>query len=281
MRAALLPIFSRSRDGIPREPIIGMWLRQFDRWQHTIDKLIIKYNETNHGEALTCMINKLDRKYEYLLFVESDAIILDPTYVDKCFSLIESGEYDYIGSPRMSCHSQISEAARIKWGLDYGGEGDKGPNFWPNFFFCKHTDLLKTDLNFGSRNWKPGEYIDILDHTVQGNEIIGGDTFVWMSIQLRGLKLKYKEIPQYHSSPYDILHAEQGTNLWDGKCPWFHMGSLSGYFCSPNSEIESNELERRAAWHELSGLDMTDILNKFGLRRDVVNCFKDIYLRLL
>lgn len=280
-RAALLPTFSGDRDGLSRNPIVGMWMRFYQRWQHTVDQLLIDFNDDDHGLALARLVDKCE--HEYIMFIEEDGIILKPEYVEQCFQWIESGEYDIVGSQRPSCNPEISEAAKQRWGLEYNPPGgrDPGPNFWPNFFFCKKSDLLKTDLNFSAGGWEPGEYIESLDYTVSTPHAIGGDTMVPMSLQLRALGLKIKYVNQYHSCPEDLEYAGSNKHIWDGECPWFHMGSLSGFFNKPTTVQESLELERRAMWHELCGTNIDDIISEFELDRGRIDQMKEIYRRII
>jgi len=271
-RAALLPIYGEMFH------TVGLWMQQYQRWQDRVDKLVVDHNNMSHGNSIREMV--IGTKHEYLLLIEQDAVILDPDFLDKCFKMVESGEVDFVGSPRMSCHPQIAKAAKDKWDLNYEGFGDKGPNFWPNFFICKRSDLLKTDLHFEAKSWRVGDHISELDYTVV-DENISGDTFVWASIQLRAMGLKYHEVPQYHASPYDIENHRKKEGLWDGKCPWFHFGSITGDFSPPTTDMEKRELERRASWHELAGESMSQVATKFGLNKSRIEQFKEIYRELM
>lgn len=180
----------------------------------------------DHGPAIDFLLNRSPEGS--VMLVEEDATIFKKGEVDKCFKYIESGEYDLVGSPRGSCSQEIWDAAKTKWGLSYEGYGDQGPNFWPNFLFCKKEDLLKTNRHFQGKSWYKGERIDELDYIVK-DEICSSDTFVWASLQLRNMGLRIKTVPQYHGYPHDLTDYASKANLWDGKCGWFHIGSLSGW----------------------------------------------------
>lgn len=271
-RIALLPTIGQTH-------ILGEWFKSYENWQHEIDKLYINVAGSSHGGSLKEMMSWV-KKDDILMFIEEDAIIFKTGIVEECFKEIEEGNYDALGSPRMSCHPEIAIAAKKKWKLDYTGFGDKGPNYWPNFFFCKVSDLLKTDLDFGAKSWKQGDYIKELDHTVK-EKAISGDTFVWISIQLRAMGLKIKEIPQYHCSPYDLQDHQEKKNIFDGECPWFHLGSLAGNFHHPNSDMERLELERRTMWHQLCGKDMKEVIDKYGLDKGRIEEWLCIYKNLL
>jgi hypothetical protein len=295
-RAALLPH--------PADPFLfKYWLDSFKVWGEEVDKLYILINspieksvidymlslvkddpkikamylgyQIEHGTALNEMLEVC--RESYVLLVEDDGIIFKPGVVDRYFSLLESGDYDVIGSPRGSCGREITEQAQIKFNLDYSGYGDVGANFWPNFFFTRKHILLETDRNFAARAWKKGEKIEPLDYIVE-DEVCPGDTFVNTSLQLRAKGYKILEIPQYHGNTNDTEDYGKSTNLFDGKCPWVHVGSLSsgthgvlkddynrplgrrtidaengktnlGGFCS--SEEEKLEWERRVSFWEL------------------------------
>ena len=89
--------------------------------------------------------------------------------------------------------------------------------------------LLRTDRNFGARAWHRGETIEALNNYIVQDEVSNGDTFVNTSLQVRSLVSidRILCIPQYHGSPDDLGHHARRYNLWDGKAPWVHVGSLS------------------------------------------------------
>lgn len=246
-RAALLPF--------PGDPfLLSYWLRSFMVWQREVDRLYIYFNspieqpaadyilsmcsvlypkvkvvhhreQVEHGEAINRMLDIVEE--EYIMLIEDDTFIFKSGEVDKCFQLIESGTVDAVGSKRGSCGQEIwDEAARV-YGLDYSGYGDQGPNFWPSLFFIHKSHLLATDRNFAARSWKRGERIQSLHDYVVQAEVCPADTFVNTSLQLRAKGLQFHYIPQYHGSPYDADDYNNRQNLWDGKAPWVHVGSLS------------------------------------------------------
>ncbi|MBI2095448.1 MAG: hypothetical protein HYT89_04725 [Candidatus Omnitrophica bacterium] len=189
-------------------------------------KTIISYDDhmLDHGNSLTKLVR--DCKEELVMLIEDDAFILKPGRVEACFSQIESGKYDCLGSPRGSCHAKIFERGMEKFGNPAIGF-DAGPNFWPNFFFCKKSDLLKTDMNFCGRTFQKGHYIPALDWAVDENSA-HSDTFVWGSLQMRALGLKIGYIEQYKMHPNDFDECRSKTNCFSGKAGWLHSGNLSG-----------------------------------------------------
>ena len=214
---------------------------------------------------------------DLVLLLEDDGFIFDSGIVDKCFQKIESDLTDAVGSPRFSCGAEVGEASQKKYKLTYGGYGDVGPNFWPNFFFCKKADLLKTDLDFGSHTWQPGEFSPELNHTFK--EINHGDTFVWMCVQLRALGLRFESVPQHHADPYEVRHKKTKEGNWHRLTQpfhWIHGGSLStgwgGYLedrtPDVSAEISKYEIETRCAFWELSAA------NTRGFKS-----FKDSYIK--
>lgn len=246
-RAVLLPH--------PADPcMFTYWLHLFEIWESEVDKLYIyvnspiekpvirymhslvadnpkinwQYNDvqTEHGFAIDRMLDIVQE--DNIMLVEDDGYIFKPGVVDKYFSALESDNYDIVGSARGSCSMEIWEASRLKYDLNYSGLGDVGPNFWPCFFFSLKNVLLQTDRNFGAKHWPKGTQIKELGYTVMEDGCYG-DTFVNTSIQLRKLvpKDRILMIPQYHGSPDDLEHYEKQYNLFDGVCPWVHVGSLS------------------------------------------------------
>lgn len=195
---------------------------------------------------------------DHVMLLEDDGFIFTPGIVDEHFKMIESGEVDVVGSERFSCGVEVGEASKKKYGLDYSAYGDVGPNYWPNFFFCKRADLLKTDLDFASHTWKAGEYCPHLDHTFKADN--HGDTFVWAGVQLRALGLKFKNVPQHHADPYEIENKFKGEGNWIGERPrWIHGGSLSagwgGYLSGQipdvSHEVAKKEMETRVAFWKI------------------------------
>lgn len=272
-RAAILPF--------PGDPfLLYYWLSLFDKyWKNEISTLYIylnspieegvvryikeicmrypqvnlQYNPTqiDHGEAINRSLDIVQE--EYIMLVEDDGFVFKSGQVDVCFSYLESGHYDIVGSKRGSCHTEILKRARAIWGLDYDGLGDQGPNFWPNFFFIKKELLLKTDRNFCGKAWKKGDVIPALagpdgNYHVQ-NDIVYSDTFVNTSLQLRSMvpQKRILCLPQYHGHPDDIEHYEKRTpyTLFDGRASWCHIGSLSSGVGGLLTDRVGRQLTRR------------------------------------
>jgi hypothetical protein len=176
-----------------------------------------------HGAAINEMLSYCHE--QYVMLIEDDGYIFQKGVVNGCFLRLENGADDILGSPRGSCSPEIWDRAKELWNLDYSGLGDKGPNFWPNYFFTHTKYLHQTDHNFGAKAWAKGERIEPLNYTAK--ELCASDTFVNTSLQLRAMNLRIAEIPQYHASPDDLEHYEKKQFLFDGKAPWTHVGSLS------------------------------------------------------
>lgn len=303
-----------------------------ERWYDEVDKVYIDYN--NHAQVPLDVVSEfLDKaiqepkvqliyhpngigngmpitemtqiaKEELVLLLEDDGFIFESGAVHAAFQDIEKDLCDALGSGRGSCGQEIWDASKEKYGLDYSGEGDVGPNFWPNFFFCKRTDLLQTDLNFASVTFKPGDYCKELDYTFKG--INHGDTFVWMCMQLRALGLRFHNVPQYHASPYEIEEHDNKRLKWaeNASLKWIHGGSLStswnGYLSGsslPNVEadISKQEIETRVAFWTIAsdvidGFDNFKTAYKEGINKLIDGCKlnmvrinrkKDIYRTLM
>lgn len=269
--------------------VLKLWK---ERWYDEIDKMYVCYN--NHagvpvevasefvaevvkdpkveliyhprgiGNGMPITEMTLLAKEDLVMLLEDDGFCFTSGQISRCFQMIESDLTDALGSPRGSCGKEVWDASQKKYGLDYSGYGDQGPNFWPNFFFCKRKDLLRTDLNFASKTWEAGEYSKELDHTFK--EINHGDTFVWGCVQLRHLGLRFHNIPQFHASPTEPDDKRQGmVNWYQGQVPyWIHGGSLSsglgGYLSGQvppgKSDMEKREIESRVAFWQIA-LDTT------------------------
>src|SRR3990167_342511 len=291
-KAVLLPC---SGDPFIASLAIKLWK---ERWYDEIDRLYINYN--NHAEVSQEVVreflgNCLDPKItiiyhpngieqgealkeltliakeDLVMFLEEDGYIFNSGIVSRCFQMIENGTTDIVGSPRGSCGQEIWDKSKEKYGLDYSGYGDQGPNWWPNFFFCKRTDLLRTDLNFGSKKFSKGSWCqELLYHFKEDNM---GDTFVWASVQLRGLRLRSQSVPQHHASPYEITDITGEIMNWHPSLQpfdWIHAGSLSagwgGYLSGviPNVSDDNakNEIETRTAFWRIA-METTDGLDEF------------------
>lgn len=223
----------------------------------TDPKIELIYHNRGIGNGRPITEMALIAQEDLVMLIEDDGFVFSSGAVNKCFQEIESDLCDALGSPRFSCGAEIGEAAQKKYGLDYSGYGDVGPNFWPNFFFCKRKDLLKTDLNFGSKSFVPGEYSKELDHTFK--EVNHADTFGWGAIQLRALGVRFHNIPQHHADPYEITNKEKHEQNWhptQSWFPWIHGGSLStswggylqGQIPDLTAEISTYEFETRVAF---------------------------------
>jgi len=261
------------------------------------------------GAALRRLLEEV--KEDIIFSIEDDTVIIKQGQVDKCFRKIETGEADVVGSPRFSCSQEILDASAEKYDLDYSGYGDKGPNLWPNFFFARKADLLKTDLHFEPKGWEPGERIEELDITAK--EVIAADVFVWLCIQLRAMGKIFYDVPQGHSHPDDIVDMAMGTGLGDPNLPWIHIGSLTmtmedliiqsveprEHGNKPKTGIEKQEICRRFAWLRLfmevtagkmEGMDdmrlsydnkMKEFITAFGLSQQLIDNYLKVYRRFI
>jgi len=255
-----------------------------------------------NGFPVTEIVRCCDQ--DLIMLCEEDGFIFDPGYVNSCFQKIESDLTDVIWSPRFSCGVEVGEAAQKKYNLSYNGYGDTGPWGWPNFMFVKRSDLLRTDLDFGSHTWQQGEYSKELNHTFK--EINHGDTAVWMCVQLRALGLRVDTVPQHHASPYEIQDKEKGEQNWHKATQpfhWIHAGSLStswgGYLSDRtpdvSAEISKYEIETRCAFWQICAEETTGfesfkseylqgidaLIERAGLSRERVNQKISLYRKVM
>jgi hypothetical protein len=209
----------------------------FHIWEDEIDELWIGLNTTMSRDFVLYLLHNLPGTFQWsskikilyinkqigfgkplellldlsphgnVLLLEDDTIIFKKGVVNAYFSMLEEDRCDLIGSPRMSCSPETARELQVEFSLNYEGRGDKGPMFWPCFLWVKKELLQRTDKDFDPSDW--------------------GDTFAWMSVQLRRLTTKILDIPQYHCSPDDDHNKEHGWGIFDGVCGYMHLGSLS------------------------------------------------------
>lgn len=263
--------------------LVLLMFKLFQRWQDEVDKLYICFNgntdqglveyvrqQVTQNEKVVWIYDPRELGYgmpiklcldqcqeDLILLLEDDGFIYNRGVVERCFRKIEEEGYDVVGSPRFSCSFEWSRLMKTKLGLTYKDQGDTGPNFWPNFFFCRRSDLLKTDLEFAPVNFPQGTYVPLLDYTAQEEGLVG-DTFVWVSIQLRMMGLSVFEVPQYKASPLEHGEYMRKEGKWNDKIyGWIHGGSLSVFWSSmrigkympdPPNEFCLQEYETRVAF---------------------------------
>lgn len=210
-----------------------------------------------HGQGIKELVQVCQE--DYVMLLENDAYIYKNNVVDRWFKKVESGEYDVVGSPRGSCTKELYDWEVKTFNLDVSGYGDVGPNYWPNFFIIKRENLLKTDLNFDSKEFPKG-----WERFMEDN---AGDTFVWMSIQLHRMGLKFFNIPQHKASPTEFEDKENKQGNWYPPfqpMDYIHAGSLSsgwgGYMddkpLPEMTEANKLEFENRCAWWTIACQDI-------------------------
>lgn len=193
-------------------------------------KVTLEHNRgmVQHGSALSHMAKQHD-KDTILMFLEDDAYILKPGSVKREMDWIDLG-FGLSGSPRMSSGLNLQKIASKKFNVDLSGYGDVGCAFWPCFFFVRNSLLQQTDMDLNARCWSKGDYIDLLDWTVDDD--VCGDTMVWASLQMRNIcnrdNLGIILTPQYHTHPFWDSDQREKANEFSKAAFWFHSGSLSG-----------------------------------------------------
>lgn len=235
-----------------------------------VDKLIekIKHKKIDityiphgvgHGRALIDMFNKSSERL--VLFVEDDSIIFRSGWVSDMFSIMTPPEeFMVIGSPRMSCPPHVANKAREEFGLNYEGRGDRGPAFWPCFFFARRSTLKKTSMDWGATEL--------------------GDTFVKASLELRRHTSSILEIPQYHCSNDDYYNKENGWGIFSGDCGYMHFGSLSSGIESMLFDSENRPLKDRHALSpqppvKTQSIDASELMRRLFFWSRSVDMFGD------
>src|SRR3990167_6731078 len=188
-------------------------------------KVKFKYiNKGGYGGAQTELTQ--DAQGDYLLYMEEDCWIDKPGAIDKWFKKLEDGTYDIADSPRTAINMDVHKREEEVFGL-LKNRFDEGCNFWPNLFFARKDLMMKTDLDFMSKDWKQGQYIKELDYNIL-EDGTGADTQSWISIQLRAMTNKIGLVPQYKAYPHidDQLFASKDWTF-SPEAGRVHAGSLS------------------------------------------------------
>ena len=239
-RAAIMPT--------PGDPFLNkLWFKLFtERWQDEVDSLYVlldskiekpvveflrKMYTSNpkvkffyvdhmieHGQGLLQLLNHVEE--DLVMLVEDDGLIFQSGAVKEQFDRIEAGEFDVIGGHRQSATPDIATAVQHTFYTE-----SIEAFLWPNFLFTKTQYLKNTDGDFGARRFKAGEVVPILNQAFMTEQAM--DTFGWATIQLYNQNLNVEFIEQYHAMSEDLEYAEKGERMWDGKCKWTHLGSLS------------------------------------------------------
>jgi len=264
MRAALLPT--------PGDPYItAAWLNHYKKvWKDEVDKLYIHFNSRledpiitysfqlaeqagadysydrqwkGHGEALRVIFDRSPE--DHIVFVEDDAYVRFPGIMDDCFKRVEDGRVDAVTNPRGSVGMDVMAQEQRVFGLK-GDEFHK-PNFWPCFFFAHRNIFDNTDKDFACKNWYPGDVIPQLNnYEVASNQ--SGDTFSWMSIQLRAEGKKFFQIEDGRSTTQDYWLYDMKSGIFANPpvAPWIHFGSTSSGISNSLLDDDFKPLENRA-----------------------------------
>lgn len=269
-RAALLPT--------PGDPfILAAWLRHYQlMWKDEVDTLyvhlnsrlespVMRYSMTlvqqahaeclytrawmGHGEALKPMYEQA--KETHLVLVEDDTYVRFPGVMRSCFEKVERNEVDAVVNCRGSIGMQILEQEQQVFKLT--GDLFWKPNFWPAFFFCHRDIFAGTDYNFGCKNWYPGDVIKELNNfTVTENQ--SGDTFSWMSIQLRAKNLRFFTLEDGRATTQDWFLYDQKQGIFANPpiAPWLHFGSTSSGISNSLLDENFKPLENRTQDHKMT-----------------------------
>ena len=158
---------------------------------------------------------------------------------------------------------------------------------------CKRSDVEKTDKNFHRRLFEKGEYIEELDW-VCPTEDIGNDTFVWFSIQMRALGLRFKHVQMPPTVGKEMEDYRRRRRHFAKGVEWVHVSSLSMMMYA--SYIDENDIpiglrrrpyarpvpftprvgqdlwnqERKAAWKLM-------IMERFWEDLEPIAGFRDLY----
>ncbi len=255
------------------EPEVIKFIEKFTKHP----KVVFSYDDhsLDHGGSLTKMFKQGSE--DHIAFFEDDSLVYRKNEVNRHFEFIEKSGYDAGGALRWSCSGELIDRAREWFHLEAFQYGPGGW-FWPCFFFAKRSDVTKTDLNFCGHNWKIGDKIPPMQWVAPSP--LDADTFVWFSMQMRALGLRFFEIP----TPDDVTNQGFGwvhtTSLSspmeslltdDDGCPIALRKHPSYHIVKPTCAA-GGELEKKMGWMRLC-------LEKFDYSE--IQSFKDVYERAI
>ena len=246
-RAVILPT--------PGDPLLlSYWLRNYASWKRYVDQLYVMitwpqtydvlercyddvhaaggaiiippvgYDRVDHGQAIDMMLPGVDETHVVLM--EDDVYVRTPEEINACFTLIEGGTADVVGSPRGSCSPEIIEEMQRQ------GHAH-GTALWPHLLFSHTVELRALSESFTCRQWAAGEEVRGLNYHVR--EDCSSDTGVAATTELRA-----------YARVHEIL-SDDGDR---GDPPWFHVGSLSS---GPQPKFASGETPAEAAYGDRRG----------------------------
>jgi hypothetical protein len=191
-------------------------------------------------------------KHPLFGMIQEDAFVYKQGEIDRMFRLIESEQYDVVGTP-MYCYSGALHPI-LDATINYRNErylNEIGYAFWQNFFFSRTATIRETDLNFDVVDWKKDQYVPYLQRSMP--EAFNLDGMASISFQLRALRKRFYYVPQMCSM------IDRHFEIYD-VCFWQHVNSLSSIFTYMVSGVEKRmlgdseriEMERRVAWWEFA-----------------------------
>jgi len=193
--------------------------------------VFLHYTHKGHGFPLVELIEGC--KEDLVFLAEDDFYLLASEHMNRWFGMIERGEVDAVGSPRSCCSQEMIKKTIEVFSLT--GLEAQSTNFWPCLYVGKREDLLRIkEREYGAYTHSAGTYISELDWTITKDE--PGDVFVWASVQLRGLGLKFYAEDQ--GNWIDIIYRKQAM-------PWIHTGAGSSSFLNRLVTPDGRPIGRR------------------------------------
>ena len=183
--------------------------------QHDKTEVMYTPNYVDHGGSLTQMVKTIDEGD--VLFLEEDTLILNKDFIPAKYDRMLNNNCDAIGTVRGCCSQEIIDRQKTLYNCS-------GLNLAPYFTFCKVSDLRKTDLVFVAKSYPQGSTIEPINLSCNAN--MAGDTFVWMSIQLRALGLRILENNEIDGGTVDYQNFQTRTGIFAPNCHRIHHHTL-------------------------------------------------------
>ena len=220
----------------------------------------------NPKASLTSALQTLYRncKEKHYVLIQDDCFLLQKGAMNHYFDLVETEQYDIVGSPLrnytpQSLHNQlIDQYAGDDKDWEFYPFRHAGYSYWQNMVFGKTRDMWDTGTKFDYGGYGPEKKVGYIDEPF--TESVGLDIFVPEILMHRkaGKRMGYND--QVHLTRDDLQDYLNRRGGFTGNAPWVHLGGFSNWYGDIVQHLKQvkttdggviAEYERRVAWYVL------------------------------